>query len=94
MAEQLEDSQIEAIARALGHTGEGLSGTEFEYLLAAAKITDVGATSENMLRLRLLTDASARVKNGDPVHSTRGVARKSWNRFKACWATRRWRSRT
>ncbi|HBD34900.1 MAG TPA: TIGR02391 family protein, partial [Cupriavidus sp.] len=33
-------SQLEAIARALGDTGEGLTGSEIAYLLAKAHITD------------------------------------------------------
>ncbi len=36
MAEQFEGRQIETIARALGDTGKGLSGTEIQFLRVAA----------------------------------------------------------
>lgn len=37
-------AQIEAIAGALGHTDEGLKGTEIGYLLATARIDDIDPT--------------------------------------------------
>lgn len=37
-------AQVQAIADALGHTSEGLTGTEIEYLLATARIEDTHPT--------------------------------------------------
>jgi len=51
MAEQFEGTQIEAIARALGHTDDGLTGTEIGFLLGAAKINDVQPTEAKWRRL-------------------------------------------
>ena len=51
MAEQFEGTQIEAIARALGDTAEGLSGSEIQFLLTAAKIEDVDPTNTKWKRL-------------------------------------------
>ena len=39
------------------------------------------AISVNMLRLRLITDAQPRSKNGQPAQSTTGVARRSCSQF-------------
>jgi hypothetical protein len=36
------------------------------------------AISVNMLRWRLTTDAQPRWKNGQPAHSTTGVAKTNW----------------
>jgi uncharacterized protein (TIGR02391 family) len=51
MTEQFEDSQIEAIAHALGHTEEGLTKTEIQFLLGAAQIADVNPNDSKWKRL-------------------------------------------
>lgn len=53
---------LEAIARALGHTNEGLTGGEIEILLAMARITDVdpGITKRKRLYNALATNQNAR----------------------------------
>ena len=43
------------------------------------------AISVNMLRLRVLSDAQPRSKNGQPAHSTTGVASSSCTQFDVCW---------
>jgi uncharacterized protein (TIGR02391 family) len=62
MAEQFEGTQIEAIARALGHTEEGLSGPEIRFLLPAAQIKDVQPTDTKWRRLHnaFATDQNTR----------------------------------
>jgi len=45
------DSQVVAIAQALGHTSEGLTGTEIEHLLASAKLRDVDEGGSKWIRL-------------------------------------------
>lgn len=62
MAEQFEGTQIEAIARALGHTEEGLTGPEIEFLLGAAQIQDVDRNNTKWKRLHnaLATDQNSR----------------------------------
>lgn len=44
-------SQVQAIADALGHTEEGLTGTEIHHLLAVAKIRDADPTLTKRIRL-------------------------------------------
>lgn len=51
MSELFNQSQIEAIADALGDTPEGLTGTEIAYLLQIAKIPDVTPTLTKRFRL-------------------------------------------
>ncbi len=43
------------------------------------------AISVNMLRLRVTTDCQPRTKNGQPAHSTTGVASISCSQFEVCW---------
>lgn len=44
-------AQLEAVAKALGHTSEGLSGTEIEHTLASCKIPDVDPSNSKWKRL-------------------------------------------
>jgi uncharacterized protein (TIGR02391 family) len=44
-------SQVEAIAQALGHTTEGLTGTEIKHLLAVCKIVDTHPDVTKWIRL-------------------------------------------
>ena len=44
-------SQLEAVAAALGHTSEGLTGTEIQHTLRLAKIDDMDAQNTKRLRL-------------------------------------------
>jgi len=53
-------SQLEAIARALGDTGEGLTGSEIAYLLAKAHITD---SDPLMTKWKRLFNAFAHCQN-------------------------------
>ena len=39
----------------------------------------------NMLRFRVTTEAQPRTKNGQPAHSTTGVASASCSQFESCW---------
>ncbi len=39
------------------------------------------AISVNILRLRVTRDCQARAKNGQPAHSTTGVARTNWSQL-------------
>ena len=52
------------------------------------------AISVNMLRLRVITDWTPRTKNGQPAHSTTGVASRSWiqpdRRGSMRWPRPRW----
>ena len=48
------------------------------------------AMSENMFRLRLRTDATARTKKGHPAHSTTGVPSSSCTQFEVCGAMSWW----
>ena len=41
----------------------------------------------NMLRLRVTSDCQPRTKNGQPAHSTTGVASTIWIQFEVCWLT-------
>jgi uncharacterized protein (TIGR02391 family) len=45
------DTQLEAIARALGNTTEGLTGSEIAFLLTASKIEDKDPTATKRIRL-------------------------------------------
>lgn len=54
------ESQVIAIAHALGDTTEGLKGTEIEYILATCKIDDVEPTAAKWIRLQ---NAFARDQN-------------------------------
>ena len=47
-----------------------------------------------MFRLRFFTDATARMKNGQPAQSTTGVPSSSCTQFEVCCAMRWWRSKT
>jgi hypothetical protein len=51
------------------------------------------AISENMLRLRFFTEATARVKNGQPAHRTTGVPSNNCTQFEVCCAMRWWMSK-
>lgn len=51
MAETFTASQLEAIADALGHTSEGLTGSEIAFLLGSAQITDETPTLTKRIRL-------------------------------------------
>jgi len=44
-------SQVEAIARALGHTNEGLTGSEIDHLLALCRIEDINPSTTKWVRL-------------------------------------------
>ncbi len=50
------------------------------------------AISVNMLRLRVTIDFQPRTKNGQPAHSTTGVASASCSQFESCWPRSMWRS--
>jgi hypothetical protein len=49
-------TQLQAIADALGHTDEGLTGTEIGHLLATARIDDVDPTLTKRHHPRTSTD--------------------------------------
>ena len=52
MAEKIfAQSELEAIAAALGDTSEGLTGSEISHLLAAIKMADPSPTSTKWVRL-------------------------------------------
>lgn len=51
MAEEFTQSQVMAIAKALGDTKEGLTGPEIEHLLATARIVDHSPTETKWKRL-------------------------------------------
>ena len=46
------------------------------------------AISVNMLRLRVTSDCKPRTKNGQPAHSTTGVASANWIRFDVACGTK------
>ena len=51
MADEFTQSQVMAIAKALGDTSEGLTGQEIEHLLATARIADHSPTESKWKRL-------------------------------------------
>ena len=44
------------------------------------------AISVNMLRLRVTSDCQPRSKNGQPAHSTTGVAKANCSQFDSVWS--------
>ena len=50
------------------------------------------AISVNMLRLRVSSDCQPRTKNGQPAHSTTGVAKANWIQLDSVGSTQLWRA--